>query len=246
MPATYDPIGTQYEDYANSATLKRAERHTFLELVGRLHGERVLDVACGFGYYTRLLRQQGAGPVVGSDISPEMIRLAREHEAADPAGIEYVVAEGAALPDLAPCDLVTGVWILNYAGTVERLNRMVRGVYDRLRPGGRFVTITINPAFDLRTCNMTRYGIEVLSDAPDGDPPRLVGRFMTNPPSDDVVVDHWSRQTYEATFRSAGFCEIGWEPFRVSDELVAEFGEAYWHDLLHNCIGTAIAAQRGG
>jgi ubiquinone/menaquinone biosynthesis C-methylase UbiE len=244
MPATYDHIGAQYEEYANSATLKRAERHTFLELVGSLHGERVLDVACGFGYYTRLLKQQGAGAVVGSDVSPEMIRLAREREAADPAGVEYVVADGAALPDLPPCDLVTGVWILNYAGSVERLRSMLRDVHDRLRPGGRFVTITINPAFDLRKGNMTRYGIEVLSDAPDADPPKLVGRFMTDPPSDDVLVDHWSRQTYASAFRSAGFGEIAWEPLRVSAELVAEFGAAYWQDLLRNSIATAIVARR--
>jgi SAM-dependent methyltransferase len=246
MPATYDHIGAQYEDYANRATLKRAERHTFLDLVGPLHGERVLDVACGYGYYTRLLRRQGAGPVVGSDVSPEMIRLARKREAADPAGVEYLVADGAALPDLPACDLVTAVWLLNYAGTVERLHGMLGDVRDRLRPGGRFVTITINPAFDLRMCNMNRYGIEVLTDAPAADPPRLVGRFLTDPPSDAVVVDHWSRSTYESAFRRAGLEAMTWEPFRVSAELVTEFGAAYWHDLLRNCLAIAIAARRRG
>lgn len=245
MRASYDHIGARYEEYARVATLKRAERHTFLDLVGPLHGERVLDVACGFGYYTRLLRQRGAGPVVGSDVSPEMIRLAREREAADPVGAVYAVADGAALPDLPPCDLVTGVWILNYAGTMERLRSMLCEVRERLRPGGRFVTVTINPAFDLRKGNMTRYGVEVLSDAPAADPPRLVGRFMTDPPSDEVVVDHWSRETYESAFRSAGFQGVEWQPFRVSDELLAEFGEPYWHEFLRNCIATAILARRG-
>ena len=244
MPETYDQIGRQYEEYAESGTLKRAERHTFFELVGPLQGERALDVACGFGYYTRLLKELGASAVVGADVSPEMIRLAREAEQANPAGIEYVVADGASLPDLAPVDLVTGVWVLNYAGTVEKLGSMLRDVHARLRTGGRFVTITINPAFDLSKSNMTPYGIEVLSDAPDVDPPQLVGRFMTNPPSEPVVVDHWSQPTYEAAFHAAGFQELVWERFRLSPELLSEFGEIYWHDLLHNCIAIAIVARR--
>jgi hypothetical protein len=39
--------------YARTATLKRAERYTFFRIVGALDGQRVLDLACGFGNYTR-------------------------------------------------------------------------------------------------------------------------------------------------------------------------------------------------
>jgi toxoflavin synthase len=41
----------------------------------------VLDLACGEGFYTRLLRQTGAGRVVGVDLSAGMIALARQEEA---------------------------------------------------------------------------------------------------------------------------------------------------------------------
>jgi len=42
--------------------------------------ERVLDLACGFGFYTRLLKQGGAAQVVGVDISPELVAIAaRRH-----------------------------------------------------------------------------------------------------------------------------------------------------------------------
>lgn len=243
MPARYDQIGEQYEEYANTATMKLAERHMFVELVGPLDGERALDVACGADYYTRILVQLGAGHVIGSDISPEMIRLARAEETARPSGIEYTIASGADLPGVAPFDLVTGVWLLNYAGTEADLHGIVRDVYARLRPGGRFVSITINPDFDLARSDMTKYGIEVLSDDPAGDPPRLFGRFMTDPPSEPVVVDHWSRDVYERAFDEAGFTSLEWEPYRLPPDLVAQYGESYWHDLLDNGLPIAMVAQ---
>ena len=61
--AQYDHIGSKYDAYARTATLKRAERYTFFRMVGALHGQRVLDLACGFGFYTPLLKQEGAATV---------------------------------------------------------------------------------------------------------------------------------------------------------------------------------------
>src|SRR5712692_4423849 len=91
--AQYDHIGSKYDEYARTATLKRAERYTFFRMVGALAGKRVLDLACGFGFYTRLLKQHGAAQVIGVDISPEMIRLAHQQEQAEPLGIAYQVGD---------------------------------------------------------------------------------------------------------------------------------------------------------
>src|ERR671939_1166917 len=100
--AQYDHIGSKYDEYAQTATLKRAECYSFFRLVGALDGKRVLDLACGFGFYTRLLKQHGAAQVVGVDISPEMIRLATQHEEAEPLGITYQLGDAAAFPPLGP------------------------------------------------------------------------------------------------------------------------------------------------
>jgi ubiquinone/menaquinone biosynthesis C-methylase UbiE len=43
-----------------------------------------MDLACGFGFYTRLFKQHGATQVIGVDISPEMIRLALQQEQEEP------------------------------------------------------------------------------------------------------------------------------------------------------------------
>jgi SAM-dependent methyltransferase len=42
-----------------------------------------VDIACGEGYYTRLLRRREAGKVVGIDLSERMIELARCSPALD-------------------------------------------------------------------------------------------------------------------------------------------------------------------
>src|SRR5262249_39853824 len=113
--AQYDHIGSKYDEYAQTATLKRAESYTFFRMVRKLAGQCILDLACGFGFYTRQLKQRGAAQVVGIDLSPEMVRLARAKERDDPTGSEYRVGDATHLPVLSRFDLVTAVYLLNYA-----------------------------------------------------------------------------------------------------------------------------------
>ena len=133
--AQYEHIGSKYDEYARTATLKRAERYTFFRMVGALHGKHALDLACGFGFYTRLLKQHGAAQVIGVDISPEMIRLAHQQEQTEPLGITYQVGDAVALPPLGPFDLVTAINLLNYATTKDQMRGMFRRVYDSLVAG---------------------------------------------------------------------------------------------------------------
>src|SRR5919204_6846686 len=127
--AQYDHIGSKYDEYAQTATLKRAECYSFFRLVGALEGKRVLDLACGFGFYTRQLKQRGAVQVVGVDISPEMVRLARAKEQEDPTGVEYRVGDAIHLPVLGRFDLVTAVYLLNYATSKAQMLGMCRSAY---------------------------------------------------------------------------------------------------------------------
>ncbi|MBM4461679.1 MAG: methyltransferase domain-containing protein, partial [Chloroflexi bacterium] len=72
------------------------------ELVDPRPGERVLDVACGTGDWTRCVaaRVGPQGRVVGLDISPEMLALARRKDGAGPgdAPIEWREGSADALP----------------------------------------------------------------------------------------------------------------------------------------------------
>lgn len=77
--------------------------------------------------------------MVGVDISPQMIALARQQEEAQPPGIEYRVADAATLGDIGPFDRISAAYLLHYAESREQLNRMARTVYDNLAPGQHFV-----------------------------------------------------------------------------------------------------------
>ena len=86
MTTDYDPIAAQYQRSKLQPWRAHIEAFTLIGLLGELEGKAVLDVACGEGFYTRLLRRRGADRVVGVDLSPGMIALARSQESAEPLG----------------------------------------------------------------------------------------------------------------------------------------------------------------
>ena len=148
MVTDYDQnrIAEQYQQAKAQPWRLRTETHSFLKLIGDVKGKRVLDVACGEGHFTRMLRAAGAAEVVGIDISERMIDLAREQEARQPLGIEYRVEDARAVVGQADFDLVVAAWLLVYAQTRTDLVQMCRGLASRLRSGGRLVTLVNNPA----------------------------------------------------------------------------------------------------
>jgi 2-polyprenyl-3-methyl-5-hydroxy-6-metoxy-1,4-benzoquinol methylase len=91
--AEYDSIALQYQQTKNSPLRRFVESYTLLDLIGDVSGLSVLDLACGDGFYTRKVKEQGAARVLGVDISPAMIGLAEEQERSQPLGIEYVCCD---------------------------------------------------------------------------------------------------------------------------------------------------------
>ena len=76
MPAQYDAIAREYQRTKESPLRRHVEAYSFFQMLGDVSGLAVLDLACGEGFYTRLIRQAGAASAVGVDISSEMIALA--------------------------------------------------------------------------------------------------------------------------------------------------------------------------
>ena len=74
--AEYNSIAREYRASKQLAFREHVERYTVFELLGDVGGNTVLDLACGEGFYTRLLRKAGARQVTGVDISAAMIKLA--------------------------------------------------------------------------------------------------------------------------------------------------------------------------
>jgi len=113
------------------------------EMLPDLHGKRIADLGCGFGWSSRWMRQQGAASVFGYDISQNMIARAKA-DTTDPA-IEYRVAdlETLELPSDA-FDLVYSALTFHYLGDFGRLSRTI---YDALVDGGDLVFTIEHPIF---------------------------------------------------------------------------------------------------
>ena len=73
-------VAEQYKKAKEQPWRSRIETYSFMKRIGDLKGKKVVDVACGEGHFTRMLRQAGAARVVGVDISERMIELARAQE----------------------------------------------------------------------------------------------------------------------------------------------------------------------
>src|SRR6201984_933968 len=110
-------------------------------LLPDLRGRRVLDLGCGFGWFCRWAREQGAGFVLGIDVSEKM--LARAAEAPPDPAIAYTLADMEHL-ELPPAsfDVVYSSLALHY---VEKLDRLISNEYRSLASVGRFVFWVVTP-----------------------------------------------------------------------------------------------------
>lgn len=112
MTTDYDPIAEQYKRSKLQPWRTHIESFTLMALPGNLSGTTVMDIACGQGYYTRLLRARGASKVRGVDLSAHMIELARAQEAQHSLGIEYLVGDARDLGFAPEHDLAVASWII--------------------------------------------------------------------------------------------------------------------------------------
>ena len=158
----YDAISERYRDSKWLLFRHFVERYTVMELLGDLHGQTVLDMACGEGVYARQFKRAGAVDVTGVDISSAMVALAEAQERAEPLGCRYVCADAADFSPTAPVDVVTAIYLLNYARTADQLGRFGRACFRALRPGGRFVGFNDNVRNPPRPddVSLTKYGLE--------------------------------------------------------------------------------------
>ena len=103
----------------------------------------VVDLGCGFGWFCRWARENGAATVLGLDISERMLGRARE-ATADHA-ITYQVA------DLEHLDLPEGAFDLAYSSLafhyLADAARLYGHIHRALRPGGRLLFSTEHPIY---------------------------------------------------------------------------------------------------
>lgn len=112
------------------------------DMAARLHGNisSLLEIACGTGQVTRLLRAQFPDArITASDLSPEMIEVAKKI-IGEQDKIEWLIADAMALPfDENTFDAVICQFGLMF---VPDKQKGVDEAYRVLKPGGRFIFST--------------------------------------------------------------------------------------------------------
>jgi len=114
------------------------------KMLGDIKGLEVLDLACGEGYFSRLLASAGAR-VSGLDISKNLIEFARGKEDDSHLGIEYHVGDAKDLElesgcfDMVHCSMAL-MDIIEYEQAIGEVSRV-------LKEGGRFIFSIVHPCF---------------------------------------------------------------------------------------------------
>ena len=232
------------EFFANYSRLPRsvdglaaaAEWPALRAMLPPVAGRRVLDLGCGFGWFCRWVREQGAARVEGMDVSSRMLERARA-ETPD-AAIVYGQAdlESVTLP-AATYDLVYSSLALHYIAGLDRLVREVRGA---LRPGGVFVFSVEHPLY-------TAPAVPAWQTDPDGRPVWPLNRYLeegarsTDWLAKGVIKQHRSLAGYVNALLRAGLVLTHLEEWGPTDLQIKEHPE--WAIERHRPPFLLVAAR---
>lgn len=143
--AAYALWAASYPAYAHNPVMQAEERAMLALLPADLSGMTVVDAGCGSGRYMLHALRRGAAHVMGVDLSPEMLAVARLALDAGALGERASLAEGdlAALPiaDALADVTVSGLVVGHVASLDGALAELVRVT----RPGGLILCSDMHP-----------------------------------------------------------------------------------------------------
>jgi ubiquinone/menaquinone biosynthesis C-methylase UbiE len=117
------------------------EQPAVMELIGNVHGKRILDLGCGDGLFSKELLDAGAAHYTGIDGSKNMVENATANIQSEKVSFLLNNLEDLKL-DEASHDLIISRMALHY---IENLEDLVNEVYRALKPGGQFVFSVMHP-----------------------------------------------------------------------------------------------------
>ncbi len=183
------------------------------EMLGDISGKKILDLACGEGYNSRIMTKKGAD-VTGVDFSEKMIELAVQEENRSKLGIRYHVANASDLSKFkdSSFDIVTCFLALQ---DIEDYRDAIREAARVLRKRGRFVFVITHPCFESRTIDGKQvagwmYGSGVEKKAKKVSaylkPEEAALYFMADryfDPHSEII--HWTMERLTRPFRTTAF-----------------------------------------
>ena len=128
----------QVQESSNFASINKGIVKTRFS---KMDGKRVLDLGCGYGYYTHYFYSVGAD-TIGCDGSRSMLELAKNKYPScvfEWVDIDNELNYRKDLFDLVFCNQVFM--------SIERLEHVIREIYKIIQPGGIFYFSVVHPAF---------------------------------------------------------------------------------------------------
>ncbi|WP_105381707.1 class I SAM-dependent methyltransferase [Neorhizobium alkalisoli] len=136
--AGYSQLGRSVQGLAGAA-----EWPAIRTLLPPLKALRIVDLGCGFGWFSRFAADEGAAAVLGLDLSENMIARATTENAHPVISYERSDLEHVELPQ-AGFDLAYSSLAFHY---LEDFGRLARQVHKALVPGGTFVFTIEHPIY---------------------------------------------------------------------------------------------------
>ena len=165
-----------------------------------MKGLKVVDLGCGYGWFSRWASEQGAASVLGLDVSEKMLERARQTTSGATVRYERADLEQLDLPP-AHFELAYSSLALHY---IKDLPRLFATIHAALKPGSRFVFSIEHPIF------MAPRNPGWLTDSEGRkrwpvDSYQSEGERVTNWLADGVIKQHRTVGTLLNTLIAAGF-----------------------------------------
>jgi SAM-dependent methyltransferase len=216
-----------------------AEWASLQALLPDLKGRRIVDLGCGFGWFCRFAREQGAERVLGLDVSERMLERAAAMTS-DPA-ISYRRA------DLERLDLGAERFDFAYSSLalhyIENLHGLLSELHRALAPGAEFVFSVEHPIFTAPSQPGWAAGQDGRKIWPL-DSYQKEGPRRTNWLAEGVIKQHRTLGTYFTLLIEAGFAVRHVEEWAPSEAQIAANPE--WAEELERPMFLLMAAQRQG
>jgi SAM-dependent methyltransferase len=249
MTSQYDDIGANYNVFKHlptSVVETKNVKDAVLPYLSKVDKPRVLDLACGTGYYSHKLLEWGAGYVFGVDLSKSMVEVASQtiSEEERQAGVLRFETGNAVtlgkINDEQLFDVSTGVWLLNYSSSLKELTQMFRSISANLKDGGVFVGVVPPPRDDIAAfAEMTnevqesqgaRWGVTVnyyeQLESGEGWRTEVTGH---GEPKVSFRNYHLKKSIYEEAARAGGMGGmIMWKEIKLPQEAIDKTGPEFW------------------
>lgn len=197
---------------------------------------RVLDVGCGTGNWTEFMLKNGAGFVLGVDLSPQQIEIAEARNLAD---AKFTVCDIATVDYKHEFDVAIAFYSLQFAKNHEHFCSCLQAIYNSLTFHGRILIAYPNVIPKSLT---EHYGFWYEFE---GNVPELGSSVKFNSISNFQYEMHYiPPRNLEFELAKVGFQQIVWKKPHVTAAGLEKFGYEFWQNFVEIPVDWYIEALK--